>query len=79
MVQFGATGALRTNEASLFEHREMLRDRLPRHPETVVHGESATDLEQALPIALSQLVQDQSPGRVGKCVKDIAHTRTIRK
>lgn len=78
-MQFGATGALGTNEACLFEHREMLRDGLPGHPDPVMHGESAAYLEQALAIALRQLVQDQSPGRVGKRVKDIAHTQTIRK
>ena len=48
------------DEAGLLEHREVLRDRLPRRAEPVLGGQPRAELEQRLPVPLPQLVQDRA-------------------
>ena len=57
----------------LFEHVEVLRDRLPGRPETVLRGQPRAELEQRLAVALGQLIEDRPPGRIRQRLEDVAH------
>lgn len=78
MVKLRASDSFRAHQTGLFEHGEMLRDGLARHPEPVPRRKPAADLEKALPVTRGQLVQDHSPGRIGDRVKDVTHTEQNR-
>ena len=49
----------------------MLRDRLARHVEM------CTELPQCLAVLGPQRVQEESPGRVGKCLEYMVHIHTF--
>ena len=47
--------------------------------EAVLHGEAGADLEQRLPVALAQFVEDRPPCRVGERLEDVTHSPRIGK
>ena len=61
----------RHHEAGALEHVEMLRDRLARRVDPVLHQQARTELEQRLTIALGQLIEDGPPGWIGKGLEDV--------
>src|SRR5262249_44264279 len=69
----------RGQQSGRFEDVEVLRDRLPRQPEPVLHRQPTAQLEQRLAIPLLQFVEDRPPGRCGEGLKDVAHAGMIRK
>ena len=72
-----AARSARPNQAGLLEHGEVLRDRLPGCADAMPHRESGADLEQRLPVAIGQLVQDRAPRLVGECPVDVTHAWII--
>src|SRR5690606_40173987 len=57
----------------------MLGDGLPCGRDAVSYGEARTDLEQRLPVAQHQLIEDRPSRRVRQCFEDIAHPSKIGK
>lgn len=57
----------------------MLGDRLPRRCDAVPHRQTAAQLEQALSVALGQLIEDEPPRRVGEGLVDVSHRASIGK
>src|SRR4051812_14083322 len=69
----------RGHEAGGLEHVEVLRHRLPRRAEPVLHREARAELEQRLPVTLGELVE-QGPSRgIGQGLEDVTHASTIGK
>src|SRR5262245_26266070 len=60
-------------EPGRFEDIEMLRDRLPRQPEPVLHRQPTAQLEQSLAVLLLQFVQDRPARRRGEGLEHVAH------
>ncbi len=45
----------------------------------MLRGEPGAELEQGLAVALTELVEDLPPGRIGKSLEDVSHRRRIGK
>ena len=67
--------ALAAHETSRLQHLEVLRDRLSRHPEFVLHREPGAQLEQRLAVSIVQLVENRPSRRRRERVEDIAQCR----
>src|SRR3954453_3712866 len=76
-MELVATRASGLDQAGLLQHVEVLRDRLPRRREAVLHGEPRAELEQRLPVALAQLVEDRSARGIGQGLEDVTHGAMI--
>ena len=63
------------DQARRHEQLDVLGDGLARHAELVLGRQARTQLEQGLPVALSELVEDGAAGRVGQRFEDVAHAR----
>jgi hypothetical protein len=77
VVELVSALAPAAHEARRLEHLQVLRHRLPRQAELVLHREPRADLEQRLPVSIVQLVEDRSPR--GRCqrVEDIVNAGNI--
>jgi len=51
----------------------MLRNRLPRQTELMLHGQAIAQLEESLAISIHELVKNRAARRSSDCLKDIAH------
>jgi hypothetical protein len=78
-VELEAALPLAGEEADGFEHVEMLRDRLTREAQPVLHREARAQLEQRLSVALVKLVEDGPPRGGGERFEHIGHGRIIGK
>jgi hypothetical protein len=72
-VELVAALAPGRDEAGPFEDVQVLGDGLTGGAETVLHREAGAQLEQRLPVAIGQLVEDGAPRRVGERSVDIRH------
>ncbi|HVT99044.1 MAG TPA: hypothetical protein VHE33_16180 [Acidobacteriaceae bacterium] len=79
VVELVAALARRRDQACLFEHFQMLRDGLARRCDAMLHRQARAQLEQRLPVALRQLVQNRPPCRRCHCLKNVDHSITIGK
>jgi hypothetical protein len=57
----------------------VLRDSLSRQPELMLHGQTITQLEKSLAVALNQLVQNRTTRWSSDCLEDVAHIGIIGK
>src|SRR3954465_9267191 len=57
----------------------MLRYRLPRHAQLVLHRQAAAELEECLSVPVRQLVKNRPPRRVCQGLEDVGHRHTIGK
>ncbi len=73
MVELVAALAPRGDQPRGLEHLDMLRERLPGQREPVVHREAAAQLEERLPVALAQFIEDGSPCRRAERFEDVGH------
>src|SRR5918995_4655530 len=71
VVELEPTLPARAYETGGLEHVEVLRDRLPRRAQAVLHDQPRADLEQGLSVALDELVQDRPPRGIGKCLEHV--------
>jgi hypothetical protein len=64
--------ALPTNvhEIGVFQHRQVLGDRLPCEIHAVAFHKANANLEQRLVVSFRQLVQNYASGRISQSVKD---------
>ena len=72
-MQLRPTLPLTPHQADLLEHREVLRDRLPRRRDVVRHRQSTANLKETLPIASAQFVEDEAPSPIGEGTVKIVH------
>jgi hypothetical protein len=79
VVEFVSTLTAGLDEAGGFEDIEVLRDRLSRRPEAVFGRQARADLEQRLPAALGQFVEDGATGGIGQGLEDVSHAMTLGK
>ena len=61
------------DEADVFQHGEMLRDRLACQSEPVFHRQPGAELEQRLAVALLQFVENCATRGRGQCFEDVTH------
>ncbi|HZA79538.1 MAG TPA: hypothetical protein VE623_24440 [Acidimicrobiales bacterium] len=73
-MELVATLSFRAHQTSGLENVEMLRDRLPGRPEAVLGCEPSAQLEQGLPVAFGEFVEDRTPCGIGECLEDVSHT-----
>ena len=66
MVDLGPTLAPRLQQTGRLEDVEVLRDGLSRQADLMTRREPGADLEQRLPVALAQLVEDRPPRGIGE-------------
>jgi hypothetical protein len=78
-VELRAATPLRADQSGRLENAEMLRDGLAGRPDAVAHREQTADLEQRLPVAHGEFIQNQTPGLVVKSPEHVRHMATIRK
>lgn len=76
LVAAVSTGA---HQPDLFEHGQMLGDRLASELDVVLGGEPSAELEQRLVVAFRQRVEDRSPCWRCQCVEHVGHNAKIRK
>lgn len=62
MVELVPTLASGPDETCRLQHVEVLRDRLARRTDPVLGYQPCAELEQRLPVALSEFVEDCAPG-----------------
>jgi len=67
------------DQAGRLENVEVLRNALPRGAHLVLRGQTCTELEERLAVAVRQLVKDGAPDRRCNGFKNIAHSSTIGK
>ncbi len=72
-MKLEASVALADHEARGFEHLDVLRHRLPRGGDAVLHREARAELEERLAVTVDQFVQYRAPGRVGYRSVDFIH------
>jgi hypothetical protein len=73
IVQLVLTLPRRCHQARRFQYFQVLRDRLSRQAEWMLHGQAIAQLEERLAISLNQFVEDRAARRSIDCLKDIAH------
>ena len=61
------------HQARRFQYFQMLRNRLPRQTELMLHGQAIAQLEESLAISIHELVKNRAARRSSDCLKDIAH------
>jgi hypothetical protein len=78
-VELVAAVSTGTHQPDLFEHCQMLGDRLASELDVVLGSEPAADLEQRLVVAFRQHVEDRSS--CGRCqrVEHVGHNAKLRK
>ena len=79
MVERVAALAARGYEPSVLQLLEVLGDCLAAGCEAMLHREPAAQLEQCLPVAIGELVEDVPPRGVGQRLEDITHEPMIGK
>lgn len=65
-------------ETSRLQHLQVLRDRLSRQPELVLHREPGAELEQRLAVSILELVENRSPRGRRKRVEHIGQCHQYR-
>lgn len=79
VMDLRSSRAFGADQPGILEDGEVLGNRLPRRRDTVPHRQTAAQLEEALPVAHRELIEDEPPGRVGESPIDVAHRASIGK
>ena len=69
----------RLHQSSRLKHLKVLRDGLPGGGKLMLHDEPRTDLEQGLPVAFCQLVENHAARGIRKRLEDVTHPPIIGK
>jgi len=72
-MKFAPPLAAGRDEPRRFEHVEVLGDRLARQGDPAVQHQPAGELEERLPGALAELVEDRAPRGRDQRVEHVAH------
>ena len=75
VVELVPAFAFDPNQTGGLEHLEVLRDRLTRRVDPVLHQQATTELEQGLTVALGQLIEDRPPGGIGKSLEHVQNDK----
>jgi len=78
VVELASALALAAHEAGRLEHVEVLRDRLSRQPQAMLHRQPGAELEERLTVSVVKLIEDGSSRRRGKRMEDVAHAQEYR-
>jgi hypothetical protein len=71
---FTATFPLCAQQSDGFEYIQVLRDRLTGERKFVLHRQTRAKLEQRLPVALVQFVEDRTSRRGCERIEEVCHT-----
>lgn len=63
VVELVSTLALACDQPGSLENLQMLRDSLTRDADLVFHRQAGAELEQSLPVAIAELVENRTPYR----------------
>ena len=69
----------RPHQSSRLKHLKVLRDGLPGGGKLMLHDEPRTDLEQGLPVAFCQFVENHAARGIRKRLEDVTHPPIIGK
>jgi hypothetical protein len=73
MVELGAALPSRRHESGVDQHVDVLGDRLPRRRDLMLGGEPRAELEERLVVAVSEFVEDRTPGGVRQSLENVPH------